>query len=143
MFLNNMKKKIFGILLLLSLFLPSLSLATTTMDMTTNPNPSPLDRLKNVAEGPYGTVDETSVATIVGTIARVLMSLLGIIFVVLIIVSGYQWMTAGGNEDAVKKSKERMTNAIIGLVIVLSAWAIWSFVNTFLIGNGTTGTGAD
>lgn len=136
-----MKKKIFTTLFLLSLALPSLSLAQTAT-MTSNPNPGPLDRLKNVAEGPYGSVDETSVATIVGTIARVIMSLLGIVFVILIIVSGYQWMTAGGNDEELKKAKQRMTNAVIGLVIVLSAWAIWSFVNTFLIGGGSTGTGA-
>ncbi|PJA47475.1 hypothetical protein CO172_01175 [Candidatus Uhrbacteria bacterium CG_4_9_14_3_um_filter_36_7] len=136
-----MKKKIFATLFLLSLALPSLSLAQTA-STTNNPNPGPLDRLKNVAEGPYGAVDETSVATIVGTIARVIMSLLGIVFVILIIVSGYQWMTAGGNEEDAKKAKQRMTNAVIGLVIVLSAWAIWSFANTFLIGSGPTLTGA-
>jgi hypothetical protein len=37
-------------------------------------------------------------------------------------------MTAGGNEDQVKKAKKFITNALIGLVITLSAYALTSFI---------------
>jgi len=65
---------------------------------------------------------------IVATIIKTVLSLLGVIFVALMIFSGYQWMTAGGNEDAIKKAKGRIINAIIGLAIVVFAYGVTAFV---------------
>lgn len=59
---------------------------------------------------------------------QVSLTFLGVIFVVLIMFSGYQWMTAGGNEENVKKAKKRLTNAVIGLFIVLASWSISYFI---------------
>jgi magnesium-transporting ATPase (P-type) len=60
------------------------------------------------------------------------LTFLGVIFLALIVVSGYQWMTAGGNEEQVKKAQSRMKNAVIGLVIVLISWAVVLFLTTKL-----------
>jgi multisubunit Na+/H+ antiporter MnhB subunit len=56
------------------------------------------------------------------------LGLIGTIFLILIIVSGYQWMMAGGNKDTITKARDRMTSAVIGLVIVLAAYLITNFV---------------
>lgn len=75
--------------------------------------------------------DSQSPTSLVGIIVRIInasLILLGIIFLVLFVMSGYQWMTAGGNEDSIKTAKSRMTNAVIGLVIVLMSWTITYFV---------------
>lgn len=69
---------------------------------------------------------------IVALIIRVVLSLLGIIFLVLLILGGYQWMTAGGDEKQVEGAQARIKTAVIGLVIVLSAYAITAFVFTRL-----------
>jgi len=53
---------------------------------------------------------------------------LGTIAVVLIIVAGFQWMTAAGNEEKIGKAKKLMSAAVIGLVIVLMAFALSSFI---------------
>lgn len=79
---------------------------------------------------------------IIATIIKLVLSLLGIIFVVLMIFSGYQWMTAGGNEEVVKKAKSRITSAVIGLVIVLFAYGITAFIFNNLPSN-VTGGGSD
>jgi len=42
--------------------------------------------------------------------------------------AGLMWMTAGGNEDRIKKARQILIAAIIGLVIVLSAYAITQFI---------------
>lgn len=83
------------------------------------------------------------VGDIVSTLIGVVLSVLGIIFLVLIVVSGYQWMMAGGNEETIKSAKKRLTNAVIGLVIVLAAWAITVFIfrNLPLGGNGNQDQG--
>jgi hypothetical protein len=67
-------------------------------------------------------------SNIIATVIEIALGLLGVIFIVLIVLSGYQWMTAGGNEDVISKAQSRIKNAIIGLVIVLAAYAITAFV---------------
>ena len=52
------------------------------------------------------------------------LGFMGAIFLVLAIYGGYNWMMARGNEDMVEKAKKTITNATIGLIVVLSAYAI-------------------
>ncbi|MBN2884995.1 hypothetical protein JXE04_03645 [Patescibacteria group bacterium] len=49
---------------------------------------------------------------------------LGVIFLVLVLIAGFKYMTAAGNEEQVKGALKNITHATIGLVIVLSAWGI-------------------
>lgn len=61
-------------------------------------------------------------------IIKVFLGVLGIIFVVLLVVAGYKLMTAAGNEDEVKEAKGQITTAVIGLLVILAAYSITSFV---------------
>lgn len=54
--------------------------------------------------------------------------LLGIIFLVLVLIAGYNWMTAGGETGKVDTAKKLLTNAAIGFLITVSAYAITYFV---------------
>jgi cytochrome bd-type quinol oxidase subunit 2 len=58
------------------------------------------------------------------------LSILGVIFVILIIIAGYNWMTAAGDEQKVTKAKDTIRRAIIGLIIIVAAYAITYFVFT-------------
>jgi len=49
---------------------------------------------------------------------------LRVIFLVLLMIAGFKYMTAAGNEEQVKGALKSITQAVIGLVIVLSAWGI-------------------
>ncbi|MFH1047916.1 MAG: hypothetical protein V1738_06460 [Patescibacteria group bacterium] len=66
--------------------------------------------------------------TILGGIVRGLLGIVGTIFLVLMIYAGFQWMTAAGNDEAVKKSKGLIMAAVIGLAIIFAAYAITVFV---------------
>ena len=94
---------------------------------------SALGKLKKVGSdaGPYAAADETSLATVIGSIINVVLGLLGILFVIIIVVYGYKWMMAGGDEKAVESSKTAIKNAIIGIVVTVSAYAIWGLIKTF------------
>jgi len=61
-------------------------------------------------------------------IVQYILGFLGVIFLVLVIIGGYQWMTAGGNEESITKAKKRIINATIGIVIVLGAYIITDFI---------------
>ncbi|MFA7653980.1 MAG: hypothetical protein WCX97_02965 [Candidatus Magasanikbacteria bacterium] len=70
----------------------------------------------------------TDIRIIIARIIRIALSLLGIILVALILYGGFLWMTAGGNEEQIGKAKKVLRNAVIGLAIILSAYAITIFV---------------
>lgn len=66
--------------------------------------------------------------TLVGNIINVLTGTMGIVFVILVIYAGVLYMTASGDNDKVKKAKTLLTQAVIGMIILVSAYAIASFV---------------
>jgi hypothetical protein len=73
------------------------------------------------------------------TIVRYLMTFLGIIAVIVILWGGFQWLTAGGNEDKVAGAKKTLIAGIIGLIIIIAAFAIVQLIvstATNLIGGG-------
>ena len=90
-------------------------------------------------EEPLG-LPSTDIRTIIANIIRVGLGFIGIVLVVLVMYGGFLWMTAGGNSDQIDKAKNVLKNAVIGLVIVLSAYSIVLFVMRVL-GIGTVGTG--
>ncbi|MFA5420946.1 MAG: pilin [Patescibacteria group bacterium] len=97
---------------------------------------SGLDSQTDALLGSSGIDATISADRVVASVINLALSMLAILFVILIIISGYQWMTAGGNEEQVKKAQSRMKNAIIGLVIVILAYAITAFVFQNLPGGG-------
>jgi len=64
----------------------------------------------------------------IASIINVAMGLLGIIAVAIILLGGFKWMTAGGSEEKVSDAKKLIISGVIGLVIILTAYAIASFV---------------
>jgi hypothetical protein len=61
-------------------------------------------------------------------IINVALGFLGIIAVVIVLVGGFKYMVSGGNEEKTQEAKNLIVAGIIGLAIILSAWAITSFV---------------
>ncbi len=91
--------------------------------------------------GPALGLPTTDIRLVVARIIRVALGLLGIVALVLIIYAGFVWMTAGGEEEKISQSKKIMVNAAIGLAIILSSYAIASFVISKLV-EATTDSGS-
>lgn len=68
------------------------------------------------------------VPQIIGYILNVLLGLLGLALVILLVYAGYLYLTSQGNDEQIKKAKGTITNAIIGIAIVASAYAASGFV---------------
>lgn len=64
----------------------------------------------------------------VGSLINVGLSLLGVVAVVIILMGGFKWMTAGGNDEKVAEAKRLIIAGVIGIAIIMSAWAIAKFV---------------
>ncbi len=108
--------------LVLLLALPSVSHAVNA-----------LDALSTVGENAeYKTADANSATQIVATFIKGFLSVLGIVFLGFLIYGGFTWMKAQGSEEEVTKAKGIIRQAIIGLAIVVSAYAITFFVTSKL-----------
>ncbi len=90
-------------------------------------NNKALNKLKTIGKD-SGYKEDVSLASATGQVVRAALGLLGIIFIFLIVIGGYKWMTAGGNEENVKIATNYIKRATIGLIVILSAWAIWFFI---------------
>jgi len=62
-----------------------------------------------------------------------LLGLLGLVALVMVLIGGFKWMTSGGNEEKVGEAKKLLGAGVIGLVIILAAYAITTYVGSTLI----------
>ena len=73
------------------------------------------------------------IRTTVASILRTAMGLLGIVAVVIILIGGFKWMTAGGNDEQTGEARKWIFSGIIGLAIILSAYALATYVINSLV----------
>lgn len=73
---------------------------------------------------------------IISSMIKVVLGFLGVIAVVMILLAGFKWMTAAGNQSSVDEARKMLINATIGLVLVLSAYGL----ATYIIGELYTAT---
>lgn len=86
-------------------------------------------------------LEATPLPALIGRIIGYFLGLLGVVALALIIYAGFLWMTASGDEGKVKKAKDILTNAFVGLLIIASAYTITMFIINALFGAGGMGGG--
>ncbi len=85
--------------------------------------------LKPAADAAQLSTNGTLVGTI-GSLIKTALSLVGILFLILMIYAGFIYMTARGDEKKVGEAKSMIIGAVIGIVIIAAAYAVTSFVIT-------------
>ena len=75
---------------------------------------------------------------------RVAMGFLGMAAMVIVLIAGYTWMTAGGNDEKIGQAKKWLAAGVIGMAIIFSAYSISSFVVSQMVKQTiNTGFGSD
>jgi hypothetical protein len=119
---NKIKSLIYVFCLIVVLVIPYFVFAT-----------SPLETLEKIQpDSGYAKAGETTAATLVGSMVNIFFTILGIIFIVLMLYAGYNWMIAAGDNAKVEKAKDTIKRAIIGIIILSSSYAVWSIIRKFL-----------
>lgn len=96
--------------------------------------------LEKAGKTAYGAgVVNRPLEVVAGQIINTFLSLFGVLFLALMVYGGYLWMNARGNEQQVEKARSILTQAVIGLIIILASYSIAGFVVRNLV-NATTGT---
>jgi amino acid transporter len=91
-------------------------------------NATEINKQANALRLNSGFTANVSLGGVMAYIIEGFLALLGVIFIILIIIAGYDWMTARGEEEKVNKSKKTIERAIIGLLIIIAAYTITAFV---------------
>lgn len=86
--------------------------------------------LGNVAPIGRAAGAEGRIENITGTIINGALSLVGLIFLLLMVYAGFLWMTARGDEGQVEKAQNIVRTSMIGIVLVVSAYAITVFITS-------------
>ena len=85
--------------------------------------------LKSVAEkADYDVTGKTNIFTMVATVIQAVLAVLSILFFIYLTYAGILWMKARGNETLITEAKDMIYNAVIGLVVVMSAYGLTTFV---------------
>ena len=87
-----------------------------------------MNQLADILKLPNGDVRETATRLI-----NVSLGFLGIIFLILILKGGFLFMISGGKKEKMEEARGSIVSAIIGLIIILSAWSIVTFVINSLL----------
>ncbi len=121
------------IILLNILLIPAPTYANSNPEGTAEVSTDNIDRLRQEA----GLEDQRDIEDIAISIINVILTVIGILFITLLIYGGAIYMTAAGNQESVDKGKKIITFAVIGIAIILLSFSISNFiVNSILDSSG-------
>ena len=83
----------------------------------------------NPAPDIFVSYDDNSPMGLITKVIGFLLSIVGLVAIVFIIIGGFQYIMSRGDEEQASAGKKTLTNAIIGLVIVILSYIIVSVIN--------------
>lgn len=81
---------------------------------------------------PQGLVTITSVGSLITALVGTLIIIAALLAFFYLILGGIQWITSGGDKSGMEAARNKITHAIVGLIIVAAAWAVMILVQQFL-----------
>ena len=72
--------------------------------------------------------DKADPTEIIGKAISVLLSILGLIFLIVVVYGGITWMTAAGNPEDIKKARNMIIEGAIGMALTLAAYSVAYYV---------------
>jgi len=98
-----------------------------------------LEGLKTTGEKGLGSTDAKmypagGLPQIIGQVVGAILAFTGVIFFCLMVWAGFGWMLAKGNEEQIKEAKETIFGAVLGLIVVLGAYAITKLIADIFTG---------
>lgn len=89
--------------------------------------------------GPFGDIANkgqyagaTAVVDTISSIIGMMTAAASIWFLLQVLFGGYEWMSAGGDTKKIENARSRITNAFIGIIIVVGSWSLLAVTGQFL-----------
>ncbi len=84
-----------------------------------------------------GLPQDTNISVLIIRIINILLAVAGLVAVVFLIVGGFRYITAGGNEESAEAAKTTITNAIIGIVVIILSFVIVRVISNAVVASAT------
>jgi len=121
--ITKQKNKILGLVILLILCFNFFFFTCPVLAQAADPYG--LDTTAGAAK-----LQKTDIKVVVGQVLKNVLIYLGIALLLLMVYGGVLWMISAGEEDKIKKAKQIITAAVVGVLIVVLAYTITSFIIT-------------
>lgn len=107
-----------------------------------DPVGTPLGTIGGVGLGPMGNIGTglgagdgakalISITSVISSLIGLMTVIAGIWFIFMFLIGGYSWMTSMGDKHKLEDARNRIVNALIGLVIIVAGWGILALVGQF------------
>lgn len=132
--MHKINKYIFSILLFFSFLLPVISTPVLAVDDTTAGDTTAGD--KTAGDNSGSTVNLTnpigsdSIPALIGRVITAVLGVVGSLALLMVIYGGFTWMLAAGNSEKIKKGRDIIVWAMLGLVVIFTSYALVRFVIT-------------
>lgn len=99
------------------------------------------------APGNFAPLSKITITGIINWAVSIILIVAGLVFFFMLIIGGIRWILSGGDKAGTESARSQVTSALIGLVVVFSAWALAQLISalfginiigSFNIGNFTT-----
>lgn len=127
-----MKPKIKDLVITAALLFFLTNLASATFVSAGSPPPPGNPGIQNPDTAHL--VNISDFPTLLVKIVQIFLGFAGAIAVIFLMLGGFQYVSSRGNEEGTEKAKKTITSAIIGIVVIVMAYAIVAIVNTLLTG---------
>ncbi len=85
--------------------------------------------------GGTGLPGDTSLSGFILKIINIALAVAGLIAVLFLIIGGFRYITSAGNEETAEQAKKIITNAIIGIVVIILSFVIVRVISNALANN--------
>ncbi len=79
----------------------------------------------------FATLGNLTLPDIVSGLIRATLVIAALVFFFILVIGGIKWIASGGDKGQTEGARNQITAAMVGLVIVFSAWAILALIKTF------------
>src|SRR3989338_6683642 len=87
------------------------------------------------SSGGTGLPNDTSISGFIMKIINIALAVAGLIAVLFLIIGGFRYITSAGNEETAEQAKKIITNAIIGIVVIILSFVIVRVISSALLTN--------
>ena len=82
-------------------------------------------------QGDFASIGRLDFPGIIAILVRFMVIIAAVIFFFMLVIGGIRWIASGGDKGQTEAARSQITAALVGLVIVLAAWAIAALIHSF------------
>ena len=82
-----------------------------------------------------GLPNQSSASTIILEVINIALAVAGLVAVLFLLIGGFRYITSAGNEETAEQAKKIITNAIIGIVVIILSFVIVRVISNALVSN--------